>query len=174
MYEGAHGRWLSRSGCGSDALLDEIAIGRGPEADADPEERVEGRPHVPSSVPSEYELVQVSLNMTLAEAVECAFPPPFEVREDAVDPVHNLVRLLALNDTHLVGVFGRVLVAEPAVCDDVRPALDRPADKAVEGLRCTVRDVLHPDPAGMAVLRQLDRTDDEDLANRTSSALRPV
>ena len=61
MYEGAHGRWLSRSGCGSDALLDEIAIGRGPEADADPEERVEGRPHVPSSVPSEHELVQVSL-----------------------------------------------------------------------------------------------------------------
>ena len=102
------------------------------------------------------------------------FPHRLKFEKTRWNPVHNLVRLLALNDTHLVGVFGRVLVAEPAVCDDVRPALDRPADKAVEGLRCTVRDVLHPDPAGMAVLRQLDRTDDEDLANRTSSALRPV
>jgi hypothetical protein len=65
---------------GSDALIDEIAIGCRPEAEADPEQRVESASRVTSSVPSEHELVKVALGMGLAQAVEDALRPALEVR----------------------------------------------------------------------------------------------
>ena len=113
-------RWGPDRCRGSDALIDEIAVGGWRETDADPEKPVERAVHVPPPVPSErHELVEVALDVALAEAVEGALRPPFEVREDAVDPMQEFVRLPALDDPHLMGVCGRALVAEPAVGDDV-------------------------------------------------------
>jgi len=43
----------------SGALIDEIAIGRRCETDADPEQRIEGTAHVSPPVPAEYELVEI-------------------------------------------------------------------------------------------------------------------
>ncbi len=51
----------------SDALLDEFAIGGRSEIDADPEKPVERASHVAPSVPSKYELIEVSLDMALSE-----------------------------------------------------------------------------------------------------------
>ena len=55
---------------GSDALIDEIAIGCRPEAEADPEQRVMRASRVTSSVPSEPGPVKVAPGMGLAQAVE--------------------------------------------------------------------------------------------------------
>ena len=86
----------------SDALIDEIATGCRPEAEADPEARVMRALRVTSSVPSEHELVKVALDMGLAQAVKDALRPSLEVREDAVDPRQEIVRLLALDDADCV------------------------------------------------------------------------
>jgi len=127
---------------GSDALFHEIATARRLETDADPEERVEGGPHVPPPVPSEHEFVGISLQMALPEAVECAFRPPLEVRKDAVDPVQDrvvqdrvvqdLVRLPAGDDLRLVRVCRGIFVTGPAVRDDVSAGLFGPADETVQ------------------------------------------
>ena len=154
----------------SDALIDEIAIGCRPEAEADPKERVESALRVTSSVPSEHELVEVALDMGLAQAVKDALRPSLEVREDAVDPRQDIVRLLALDDAGFVAVCGRVLIAQPAVADDMRTGRDGPTDETVQRPGRSVGDVRHPDTAGMAVCRKLHRADDENLAYRAAPA----
>jgi len=57
--------------------------------------------------------------MALSEAVEDSFGPCFQVREHTVDPVEDLVCLLAADDLRLVSVCRRINVTEPAVRDDV-------------------------------------------------------
>ena len=124
--------------------------------------------------PAEDELVQVALDMDLAEAVEDSLGPSLEVREDAVRPGQELVRLAALDDANLVRVGGRVLVAQPAVGDDPRAGRHRAPDEAVQRLRGTVGDVRHADTARMPVFGQLDRAGDEDPADRAAPALLAV
>jgi hypothetical protein len=87
---------------------------------------------VPPPVPSEHEFVEISLQMALPEAVECALRPPLEVREDAVDPVQDLVRLPAGDDLRLMRVCRGIFVTEPAVRDDVSAGLYGPADETVQ------------------------------------------
>jgi hypothetical protein len=109
--------------CGSGALLDEIAIGDRAEIDSDPEQPIEGTVQVASAVPAEDELVEIATDVALPQSVEGALRPSLEVREHAVDPVKEFVRLPPLDDACLVGVRRWVLVAEPAVRDDVRARL---------------------------------------------------
>ena len=135
----------------SDALFDEIAICRGRETDTDPEQRVEGAAHVSPPVPAEHELVEIALQMAFPETVEHAFRPSFQVGEHAVNPVQDLVRFLAGDDLRLMRVCGGIFVTEPAVRDDMRSGLDGLADEPVQRLRRAVRDVLHPNPARLAV-----------------------
>lgn len=80
---------------------------------------------VTSSVPSEHELVEVALDMGAALAVKDALRPSLDVREYAVDPRQDIVRASALDDAGFVGVGGRVLIAQPAVADDMRTGLLR-------------------------------------------------
>ena len=100
---GAQGvAFCDRDQTASDALIDEIAIGCRPEAEADPEERVMRALCVTSSVPSEPERVEAALDMGAALAVKAALRPSLAVREDAVDPRQEIVRRLALDDADFV------------------------------------------------------------------------
>lgn len=87
-----------------------------------------------SAVPSEYELVEIALDVCFPQAVKGALRPPLEVRKDAVDPVQEFVRLSAFDAPRFMGVCRRVLVAEPAVGNDMSAGLDRAGDEAVEDL----------------------------------------
>jgi len=108
---------------------------------------------VSAAVPSEDELVEVALHVALPEAVEGALGPSLEVREDAVDPVQEVVRLPTPDDADLVSVRRRVFVSEPAVGDDVRAGFDGSTDEAMQGVPGPVRDVLEPDATGLPILR---------------------
>ena len=130
----------------SDALIDEIATGCRPEAEADPAPRVRRALRVTSAVPSEHEPVKVALGA--AQAVADALRPALAVREDAVDPRQEIVRLPARDDTDLVGVGGRGLLTQPAVADDMRTGRDGPTDETVQRSGISVGDVRHPDSAG--------------------------
>lgn len=135
----------------SDALINEITIGRRFEIDADPEQRVEGAAHVSPPVPAEHELIEVALQMGFPEAVKHALRPSFHVGEHAMHPMQDLVGASAGDDLGLMRVRGRVLVAKPAVRDDMRARLDGPADEAVQRLRRPVGDVFHADTARLPV-----------------------
>ena len=69
-----------------------------------------------------------------------------------------------------MGVGGRVLIAQPAVADDMRTGRDGPTDETVQRPGRSVGDVRHPDTAGMAVCRKFHRADDENLAHRAAPA----
>ena len=132
--------------------FNEIAICRGTETNTDPEQRVERAAQVSPSVPAEHEFVQITLQMALSEAVEDSFGPCFQVREHTVDPVEDLVCLLAADDLRLVSVCRRINVTEPAVRDDVCAGFHDLTNEPVQRLRRTVGNVLHPDPARLAVI----------------------
>jgi len=133
---------------GSGAVIDEVAIGGRPEVEADPQEPVEGDTRVASSVPTKDEFIKVALDMGLAQAVVDALGPGLEVGEHAVNPAQDLVRASAGDDFGLMGVRGRVLIAEPAVGDDMRAALNGPADETMQ--RSTRRRGFGPDGCGAA------------------------
>jgi len=158
----------------SGALIDEIAIGRRCETDADPEQRIEGTAHVSPPVPAEYELVEIALQMTPPEAVKHAFRPPLQVGEHAVNPVQDFVSLLAADDLGLMRVCRGIFITEPAVRNDMGSGLDSLIDEPVQRLRRAVGDLLQTDSAGLAIYGQFHRTDDEHLANRAAPALWPV
>lgn len=137
----------------SDALLDEVAIrGRG-KVEPYAEQPFEGTMHVSAAVPSEHELVEVALHVALPEAVEGALGPSLEVREDAVDPVQEVVRLPPRDDADLVRVRRRVFVSKPAVGDDVRTGFNASTDETMQGVPRPVRDVREPDATGLPILR---------------------
>ncbi len=156
---------------GSDPLIDEVTIGGGSETHADPEETIKGDTRVASSVPAEDEFVEVALDMGFAQSVEDALGPSLEVREHAVDPFQQLMRLLPLDNARLVRVGRRVLIAQPTVGDHSGTWGHHFSDEPVQRLRGSVGDVGQTDAARLAVFRQLDGADDEDLANRGAPAL---
>lgn len=132
--------------------FNEIAICRGTETNTDPEQRVERAAHVPPSVPAEHELVEIALQMALSEAMEDAFCPCFQVGKHAVDPVEDVVCLLAADNFRLMRVCRGIFVTEPAVRDDVCAGLYCLTNEPMQRLRRTVGNVLHPDPARLAVI----------------------
>ena len=71
------GRGFCREQGHSGALFNKITICRWPEANTDPQQRVEGASHVPSSVPVEHKFVEIALQMAFPEAAEDAFCPRF-------------------------------------------------------------------------------------------------
>lgn len=156
---------------GSGALIDEVAIAGRPEVEADPQETVEGDVRVASPVPSKDEFIKVALNMGLAQTVKDALGPGLEVGEHAVNPAQDFVRSSAGDDFGLMGVRGRILIAEPAVRDDMRARFDGPTDETMQRFRRAVGDLGQTDPARLAVLGQFHRADDEDLADRRAAAL---
>jgi hypothetical protein len=46
--------------------------------------------------------------------------------------MQDFMRFAAGNDLGFVRIRGRVLIAEPPVCDEMRAGLDGPADEAVQ------------------------------------------
>lgn len=132
--------------------FNEIVICRGTETNTDPEQRVERAAQVSPSVPEKHEFVEIALQMAFSEAVEDTFGPCFQVGEHAVDPVEDLVCLLAADDLRLVRVCRRIFVTEPAVGDDVCAGFHDLTNEPVQRLRRSVGNVLHPDPARLAVV----------------------
>lgn len=118
-----------------------------------------------ASVPSENVLVQVGVEVLLAEAMEGARRPALEVREDPVNPRHDDV------SRHLADDAGRVLVALEAVValvivgPDMAATFDIAVDEALERSATVVGDDLQPDAARPVALLQFDRADDGDLAD---------
>ena len=129
-------------------MIDEVAIAGRPEVEADPQEPVEGDTRVASPVPAKDEFIKVALNMGPAQAVVDALGPRLEVGEHAVNPAQDLVCAPAGDDFGLMGVRGRILIAEPAVGDDVRAALNGPANETMQ--RSTRRRGFGPDGCGAA------------------------
>lgn len=82
-----------------------------------------------SPAPAKDEFIKVALDMGLAQAVVDALGPRLEVKELAVNPAQDLVRLLAGDDFGLMGVRGRILIADPAVRDYMRAKFDCPANE---------------------------------------------
>lgn len=160
--------------CSSDALVDEVAIGRRSQMDADPEQCVEGTVHVSPPVPTEHEFIEVALQVALSEAVEHALRPSLQVGEHTMHPTQDLVRACAGDDLGLAGVCGRVLIAKPAVRDEMRAGFDGPADEAVQRFRRPVGDGFHADTSRLPVGGQFHRTDHEHLADRAAPSLRLV
>jgi len=156
---------------GSGTLIDEVAIGGGPEADAKPKKAIEGDPRVASPVPAEDEFVEIALDMGLAQSVKDALGPSLEVREDPVDPFQHVMGLLPLDDAHLMRVGRRVLVAQPAIGDHPGARGDHLPDEPVQRLRGSVGDMGQTDAARLAVFGQLDRAHDEDLSDGGAPAL---
>jgi len=136
----------------SGALFNKIAICRWPEINPDPQQRVEGASHVSPSVPAEHEFVEMALKMAFSEAVEDAFCLRFQVGEHAVDPVEYVVCRSAADDLRLMRVCRGIFIAKPAVRDDVSARFYSLTDEPVQRFRRTVGNVLHPDPARMAVI----------------------
>jgi hypothetical protein len=63
---------------GSDPLIDEVTIGGGCDAHADPKETIKGDTRVASPVPAEDEFVEVALDMGRAQSVEDALGRRFK------------------------------------------------------------------------------------------------
>jgi len=103
-FRGFSGRGTCRELGPSGALFNEIAICRGPETNADPEQRVEGAACVSPSVPAKLEFVEIALQMALPEAVEHAFRRSLQVGKHAMNPVVYLVRLASADDLRLMRV----------------------------------------------------------------------
>jgi len=97
-------------------MIDEVATGGGPEANAGPQETVESDAGVASSVPVEDDPVKTAPDMGHAQAVADAHGPSPEVREDPVYPVQQFMRIATVDDANLVRVSGRVLIAQPGQC----------------------------------------------------------
>ena len=89
------------------------------------------------------EFIKVALDMGLAQAVVDALGPGLEVGEHPVNPAQDFVRASAGDDFGLMGVRGRILVAEPAVGDDMRAVLNGPANETMQ--RSTRRRGFGPD-----------------------------
>ena len=68
-------------------------------------------------VPAEHELIEVSGQMGLAQAVVHAESPGFEISEDAVDPAQDLMGLCRPDDFGFVPVVGHAFVSHPPVGD---------------------------------------------------------
>ena len=81
-----------------------------------------------AAVPAEVKFVQVALDIKLAQAVKYALAPPLEVGKDAMRPDQQFMRLAGPYDAGLMAVRGRVIVAQPAVADDMGAGRNRPGD----------------------------------------------
>src|SRR5260370_29197401 len=68
------------------ALLDEVAVARMPQPRRQAEQRIERGSQVAAPVPAIDEFVEVSAQVSPADAMVSAKSPPLEVREDAVNP----------------------------------------------------------------------------------------
>jgi len=90
--------------------------------------------------------------MAFSEVVEDAFCLLFQVGEHAVDPVEYVVCWSAADDLRLMRVCRGIFIAKPAVRDDVSARFYSLTDEPVQRFRRTVGNVLHPDPARMAVI----------------------
>ncbi len=102
----------------SDALLDEIPGSGGHESHAEAEEGVEGGGRVAAAVPAKDELVEVSLQVLAAQAVEGSQRPSLEIGKDAVGPLQHDMGGHGSDDFRVVDVTGQAGVPGPAVGDD--------------------------------------------------------
>ena len=81
------------------------------------------------------------------------------------------MRLAARHNADLMAARGQVLIAEPAIRDDMGTRSDRPGDEIMQRFRGAVGDLRQTDAAGLTLGGQFDRAHDEDLARRTAPAL---
>src|SRR4051794_7605234 len=145
------------------APADQHPVGGGLEGEAQAEETVEGGGGCAAAVEPEHELVQVGLEVPLAQAVVDAQGPPLRVREDAVDPGQHRVRRRVADHPRVVLDVLEPGVAGPAVTDDRAAGRDVTGDEAAERDRRVVVDHREPDPARPLAL-DLDRARDQELA----------
>src|SRR4051794_18319689 len=103
----------------------------------------------PSSVESKRELVEVVVQMHLADrAMMGAEQPAFEQRHDAVHARQQLggelVMAAQVRNAMVISTFD-LLVPVPAIGVDLAAGLDGIVDEGLQGLRGAVGDSAHPD-----------------------------
>src|SRR3954452_22648891 len=147
---------------------DQHLVGGGLEGEAEAEEPVEGSGWVAPAVEPEHELVEVGLQVLLAQAVVDAQRPPLRVREHPVHPGQHQVGRRVADHLRLVLDVLQPPVARPAVAHHGAAGGDRDGDEGAERHGRAVADHREPDPARPLAF-DLDRAGDEQLA-----AVRPA
>src|SRR3954462_4059008 len=134
-----------------------------PYRDREAEEAGERRLGRAAAVEAEHELVEVGLEVLLAQAVVDAQGPPLRVREHAVDPGQHQVRRDIADHPRVVLDVLEPRVAGPAVTDDRAAGRDVAGDEAAERDGRVVADHREPGPP-RPLAPDLDRARDQELA----------
>jgi hypothetical protein len=156
----------------SSCLVDKVPVGSVPQMCHQAKHRVEGRSDMPSPIPAEDELVEVSLQMCFADAMEGAHGPALEVREYPVDPGQQDVGGHGADDLGLMPVIPEASVGCQAIADHRRATVDRPLDEASDASGGKVPERLQANSSGLAFLGQLDRANDQQFTH-VAPALTP-
>jgi len=152
--------------CGrSDALVDEVAVGSLGQAHRQPGKRVEGGSGVPPPVPAEDEFVEIALQVGFAQAVEGAQTPALQVGEHPVHPGQQDMGGHAADHLATVLVFLEAEIGRQPVADDRGAGRDDTTDEPGDAGRREVVQAVEPDAPRLALVRQLDRADHQQLAN---------
>src|SRR3954469_4754231 len=131
--------------------------------DGEAEEAGEGGLRRAAAIEAEGELVEVGLEVLLAQAVIDAQRPPLRVGEDAVDPgQHEVGRRLA-DHLRIVLDLLKVAVAGPAVAHHRAAVRYVAGDEGAQARGRVVPDHRQPD-APRALAPDLDRAGDQQLA----------
>src|SRR3954452_3492771 len=142
---------------------DQHLVGGGLEGEAEAEEPVEGSGWVAPAVEPEHELVEVGLQVLLAQAVVDAQRPPLRVREHPVHPGQHRVGRRVADHPRVVLHLLEAPVARPAVAHHRAAGRDRGGDEGAERDGRVV--VGHRDPGPPRPLAlDLDRARDQELA----------
>lgn len=131
----------------------------------DPEQRVEAHSIVPPPVPPENELVEIRLQIALAKAVVDAERVALEVREHAMNPRHQDVRVDPTDVGRDVLTVGEIGVGRVPVSPDHGAGLGRIDDEAVKRFAAIIPYRGEPDTRGNVTFAKFDRADDRDLAD---------
>src|SRR3954454_12276443 len=145
------------------APADQHLVGGGLEGEAEPEKPVEGGVRGAPAVEPEDELVQVGLEVLLAQPVVDAQRPPLRVRGHPMDPGQDQVGQRVADHPRVVLHLLEPGVARPAVAHHGAADGDHGGDEGAERDRRGVADRREPDPPRPLAF-DLDRAGEEELA----------
>ena len=131
-----------------------LPIGRRLRVAADPEQGAEGVERVEPAVKAERELVEVGLQVLLADPVMTAAQPAFEVAKNQMHYGEVFFRHLGVavlgRGQMLIPALGKLAVAVPAIGDDHGAGQDSALHEAAQRLPTPVRNNGQAQPTGIA------------------------
>ena len=125
------------------------------------------------TVPAKHELVQVVLEVRLADAVQRADEPAFQIGDGPVDPLQQDVRRHFAHDLWPMVIPLRLVVQAEvrrvAVREHDGPGGDIRLDECMQRLPAVVADGRQADPPRLAILAEFNGADDGQFAHQAAS-----